>query len=172
MPILEAEIAEITPKLIEKKWLQESFYTEFGAAGHRMQAESMYRAVIRATDNVTPLFVLSFCKHEEASQAFEHGLLSQWRAYSASGGFAIEFDEEKLDLLLKEESERYAYASLRSNEVLYENYNALFDPTSYKGVAGEMIWDLFTDRGIDATEVTGRKNIDEVVHTFLQTAPF
>src|SRR6266704_236297 len=77
MPILEAEIAEITPKLIAKKWLKKDFYDEHGITGHRLQAEALYRSIIRAVDNITPFFVSSFCRHEEGSQEFKHGLLSQ-----------------------------------------------------------------------------------------------
>ena len=172
MPILESEIAEITPKLIERKWLDKDFYTEYGELGHRMQAESMYRAVVRATDNVTPVFVLSFCRHDEGSPTFQHGLLSQWRGYAATGGFAIEFDEDQLDALLKTEVEQYAYVALKSDEVRYDNYNALIDPKVNKSVAGQMISDIFADRRIDTSEITGHKDIDKVVHTFTTTAPF
>ena len=172
MPILESEIAEITPKLIDRGWLDEGFYTELGTAGHRMQAESMYRALVRATDNVSPIFVVSFCRHDKGTPEFEHGLLSQWRGYAATGGFAIEFDEEKLNSLLQAEADECAYVTLKSDDVRYTNYNNLFDPSVYKGVAGEMIRDLFTDRGIDTSEVTGRKNIDEVVQRYIATAPY
>ena len=172
MPILESEIAEITPKLVEKKWLGKEFYTEYGAAGHGMQAESMYRALMRATDNVTPLFVTSFCRHDEGSESFAHGLLSQWRGYGGSGGFAIEFDEDKFGELMQEESEQYAYVVLKWDDVRYDGYDALFDKKTYSGVAGQMICDLFAHKGVDVSEVTGHKNIDEAVHNLIVTAPF
>jgi hypothetical protein len=172
MPILESEVAEITPRLIAKGWLQKSFYTEYGAEAHRLQAESMYRAIVRATDNVSPAFVLSFCRHEKGTQEFEHGLLSQWRGYAAQGGFAIEFDEGELDAIMKIENEQYAHAALRSNDVSYGDHGDLFDPEVYKGVAGQMIWDMFKSRGIDANEITGHKDIDAVALKFITTAPF
>jgi hypothetical protein len=137
-----------------------------------MQAESMYRAVVRATDNVSPIFVVSFCRHSKGTPAFEHGLLSQWRGYAASGGFALEFDEEKLDSLLQHELGQYAYVMAKSDDVRYHDYNELFDASVYKGVAGEMIRDLFSDRGIDTSEVTGRKDIDGVVQKYITTAPY
>src|SRR5262245_36853701 len=63
LPILETEIAEITPKLIEKNWLKQEFYNIYGHSGHRLQAEQMYTSLVRATNNVSPYFVVSFCKH-------------------------------------------------------------------------------------------------------------
>jgi hypothetical protein len=110
MPILEAEVAAITPKLIENRWLKKEYYDEHGVSAHRLQAEKLYASVVRAADNVTPFFVVSFCKHEVGTPAFEHGLLSQWRGYAEAGGFAIEFDEQKLDTLLKAETLEFAYA--------------------------------------------------------------
>ena len=59
MPVFEAEIAEITPKLIEKKWLKKSITTNMASA-HRLQAEKLYTSVVRATNNVTPFFVVLF----------------------------------------------------------------------------------------------------------------
>jgi hypothetical protein len=77
LPIFEDEIAKITPKLVEKKWLRQGFYDEYGVGGHALQAEALYRAMVRTIDNVSPFFVLSFCRHEERSQTYSHGLLSQ-----------------------------------------------------------------------------------------------
>ena len=159
MPVFEAEIAEITPKLIEKKWLKKEYYDEHGVSAHRLQAEKLYTSVVRATNNVTPFFVVSFCGHEEGTQAFEHGLLSQWRGYAEAGGFAIEFDEGKLDTLLKAETLKFAYAGTKSADVRYEKFEEAFDPDTYKGLAGAMIWEVFDRAGIDVSAVTGRTNI-------------
>lgn len=172
MPVLEAEIAELTPKLIEKKWLKKEYYDEHGVSAHRLQAEKLYNSIARAADNVTPFFVTSFCRHEEGTQAFDHGLLSQWRGYAGSGGFAIEFDEQKLDSLLKAETLEFAYAGFKSSDVQYDEYNRVFDPEAYKGLAGAMIWEVFNHAGIDVSAVTGRRNMDEVMLTYVQTAPF
>jgi hypothetical protein len=93
LPIFEEEVAAITPKLIEKKWLKKEFYDEHGIAAHRLQAESMFNALNRATDNINPFFVVSFCEHNENGPAYKHGVLSQWRGYAQGSGFALEFDE-------------------------------------------------------------------------------
>src|SRR4029077_19426106 len=57
MPILEAEVAQITPQLIEKRWLIKDFYHEHGVSGHPMQAEKLYASLVRAVNNVSPFFV-------------------------------------------------------------------------------------------------------------------
>lgn len=171
MPILETEVAEITPKLVQKGWLNKKFYEQHGLSAHAVEAASMYRSIMTGTDNVTPLFVLSFCRHEEESDAFTHGLLSQWRGYAGSGGFAIEFDEHLLDELLKAEGDAYA-ALLKSDDVRYDEYESLFDKSLYKGVAGELTRIIFEEAGVDVSEVTGRKNIDEIIPSIIYTAPF
>jgi hypothetical protein len=172
LPILEAEIAQLTPKLVENGWLKQAFYEQHGAGGHATQAAAMYRSIMTARDNISPPFVLSFCRHDEKSPAFKDGLLSQWRTYAVSGGFAIEFDEHQLDALLKIEQEKYAHVFWKSDDVRYDNYEQAFDASTYKGLAGEMIRTIFDDGGIDTTAVTGHKNIDEIVPKILATAPF
>jgi hypothetical protein len=172
IPILESEIAEITPKLIAKRWLKPEFYDRHGISGHLLQARLQYKAFVRATQNVSPFFVLSFCRHDECSETSRHGLLSQWRGYAGSGGFAIEFDEKLLDGLLVAEHAAFAYAMTKSDEVLYEKFDRLFDPQVYSGVAGEMIWSIFDHVKIDASELTGRKDLDQTVLSFATTAPF
>jgi hypothetical protein len=169
LPILEKEIAEITPKLIEKKWLK-GFYEFHGISGHRLQAEGFFKTLIRLVNDVSPLFVISFCKHEEGSNEFAHGLLSQWRGYGDKGGFAIEFDEAGMDELLKEEKKTFAYAGYKSGDVLYDNYEQLFVAPDYQGLAGEMIQRIFEPR--DVSEVTGVKDIDAFMPTFMSVAPF
>jgi hypothetical protein len=67
------------------------------------------------------MFVLSFCRHTK-TKTFRDGLLSQWRGYAGSAGFAIEFDEEPLDKLILAENKQFAYPVMKSDEVLYEDY--------------------------------------------------
>jgi hypothetical protein len=172
MPILESEVAEITPKLIQKGWLDKTFYEQRGLSAHGVEAESMYRSIMTGTDNVSPLFVLSFCRHDEGSHAFAHGLLSQWRGYAGSGGFAIEFDEQQIGSLIGAEGEEYAHVLLRSADVLYEKYETLFDKDLYKGVAGELTRMIFEEAGIDISEVSGRKDVDAIIPNIIATAPF
>src|SRR5689334_21879414 len=165
MPIFEAEVRELTLKLIEKDILMDR------ALDHIIQADFMYNAILRATNTVSPVFDCSFCKHVEGSYEATNGLLSQWRGYSGMGGFAIEFDEERVDDLLIAEGKEYVMF-YKSNDVLYDNFANAFDSEVYKGVAGEIIRGTFQHLGLNVEAITGRKNIDEVVAKFLQLAPF
>src|SRR5438876_8292740 len=67
LPVLEAEIADIIPKLIEKK-LMKGFYEFHGVSGHRLQAEGFFKTLLRLVNDISPLFVLSFCRHHEGSK--------------------------------------------------------------------------------------------------------
>jgi len=169
LPVFETEIAELMPRLIQKGWVK-GFYEFHGQSGHRLQAEGFFKTLIRLLNEVSPLFVLSFCRHDEGTEEFTHGLLSQWRGYGNAGGFAIEFDEIRIDELLKAEMERFAYAGWKSAEVIYEDYNKLFRIEDFKGVAGEMIRRMFEPR--DVSEITGKKDIDRFMATFMTVAPF
>jgi hypothetical protein len=170
LPILEAKTAKITAKLTEEHLLSAAFYKEHGEQGHRLQAEASYRAFVRAANNVTPLFVTSFCRHDEGSEIFENGLLSQWRGYAVGGGFAVEFDEANIDTLVLEESSKFCYAGIKTEDVLYDRFERAFDRKDYEGLAGAMIQKTFEPR--DISHITGRKNIDETMLKFLTVAPF
>jgi hypothetical protein len=169
MPILIAEIGDITPKLVERGWLKKEFYEQYGTAGHQTQAEALYRAVTSTVDNVSPFFVLSFCRHDEGSEQFSHGLLSQWRGYADGGGVAIEFDEAKIDALMNAEEKTFVYGVTKTSDVLYEKYESLFKPEQFRGLASAMLGRLFDK---DTSEVTGKKNIDEAVRDYILIAPF
>ena len=169
LPVFEAELAEIMPKLTEKGWVR-GFYEFHGASGHRSQAEGFFKTLLRLVSDVTPLFVLSFCKHDEDSEEFKHGLLSQWRGYGEAGAFAIELDEIAVDELLKVEMKKFAYAGSKSDNVLYEKYATLFLADDFKGIAGEMTRRIFEPR--DVSEVTGRKDVDAFMPKFMTVAPF
>ena len=85
--------------------------------GDRLQAEGFYTSLVNSLDNDTPLFVLSFCRHTE-EKTIKHGLLSQWRGYAGSAGFAIEFDVDELDKLMKVECDTFAYPVMKSDYVI------------------------------------------------------
>lgn len=55
-------------------------------------------------------YVVSFCGTKDTRIARD-GLLSQWRAYGADGGYAIVFDTNELESVLKDEIEKYIYRS-------------------------------------------------------------
>ncbi len=158
--------------LIDKGLVSKAYYKELGARADLLEAEKLYGAFTRAVDNVSPFFVLSFCKHADDSYEYQNGLLSQWRGYAENGGFAIEFDESELDLLAKLENDKFAYAGFKSESVEYNEHEKLFDPADYAGLAGAMIRDVFDELGKDISDVAGKKNVDEAVLKFAQTAPF
>jgi hypothetical protein len=170
LPILEAETAKVTARLVDEKLLSADFYKEHSERGHRLQAEGLYRAFARVADKVSPVFVSSFCRHDEGTEIFENGLLSQWRGFASGGGFAIEFDEDGIDTLAKRESEKYAFVGFKTEDVLYDRFERAFDAKDYEGLAGSMIADLFEGR--DISRITGKKDIDQIMIKFLSVAPF
>ena len=170
LPLLEEETATVTAKLVEAKLLSKEFYEQYGAQGHRIQAEGLYRAIERTANNVTPNFIASFCRHDEGSEIFENGLLSQWRGYAFGGGFAIEFDEDAIDRLSGQETRKYAYASFKTEDVQYDNFDRAVNLDDYRGLAGAMIARIFEGR--DISHITGDKNIDEAMAKFVMAAPF
>jgi Protein of unknown function (DUF2971) len=172
IPVLEVEVARITPELVRNGWLQPMFYDVHGTSGHRTQAEKIYASFVKTIDNVSPFYVTSLCRHEKGGQAYKHGLLSQWRAYANTVGFAIEFNEQELDKMLRREKRTHAYAGFRSADVHYDNHNEHIDPTIYRGLAGEVIREQFNHENIDVSSVTGHADIDAMVIEFAKAAPF
>jgi hypothetical protein len=170
LPILEEETAKIMPKLAERGLL-EGYYEFHGGRADALLAEGQYKSLVRVIDVVSPFYVLSFCKHQLGSPEFKHGLLSQWRGYGAAGGFAIEFDEQQLDELIKNEANHFAYAGIKTGDVLYKNYKGIFDRNRFTGLAGEMIRRLF-ERQQDTIEITGQANVDKIAVEFSNIAPF
>jgi hypothetical protein len=86
--------------------------------------ESMYKTIL-GTEGGAPFaepYITSFCTAETREIA-QHGLLSQWRGYGQEGGYAIVFDTSRLDLLIKEEGEKWAYQYMGGGNVIYS-----FDP--------------------------------------------
>jgi hypothetical protein len=151
VPIFESEITDLMPKL-EAKGLIKGFYDFHGTSGHHSLAEASYRQFVDLVNKYSPLFILSFCRHEEGSQHFRDGLLSQWRAYGGAGGFALEFDEQGIDELMKMEPKKFAYGGLKSEEVRYDGCTDVFKPDPYKGVAGEIIRTRIEPHDIAATK--------------------
>jgi hypothetical protein len=123
VPIFVAEIEQIAPKLRQKGLFTE-FYEFHGVSGYRLQAERFYNALVNALVETSPPFVLSFCQHTEKKH-IEHGLLSQWRGYAGSPGFAIEFDETALCDLIAVEHATFGYAPMQSVFVRYRDHNAV-----------------------------------------------
>jgi len=71
MPILNGDW-KITPSSYQKI-SQKDYYDSWG--GKLTCLRRKYVQVVRAIDNVSPFFVLSFCKHTEGSQEYNHACL-------------------------------------------------------------------------------------------------
>jgi hypothetical protein len=85
-------------------------------------------------------------------------------------GFAIEFDEDGIDNLAKQEATKYAYVGFKTEDVLYDRFERAFDAEDYRGLAGSMIARIFEGR--DISHITGETDIDRVMTKFLTVAPF
>lgn len=182
MPLLEQEVASVSKELVSEGFVTKQYYEELGANADKLQTQALFRSIATAANNVSPLFVTSFCRHDEGSEQFEHGLLSQWRGYADRGGFAFEFDEGELDTLIKSECERYFYGPVVWRDVLYRNFEEIFLKRDYEGLARAMIGQVFLDTKVTKLHeiqkrtklkrIAGKTDIDEVVSKYLSTAPF
>jgi hypothetical protein len=71
--------------------------------GKAALADEAWRQRLEEADKQSPLFIASFCRHQEPHQ-LRNGLLSQWRGYAGEGGgYCVVFDEEALDNLVEAE---------------------------------------------------------------------
>jgi hypothetical protein len=86
MPVLLDEVAVASKELVAAGFVTKQYYEQLGSNADKLQAEAMFRSIATATNNISPRFVVSFCRHGEGSEQFEHGLLSQWRGYADRGG--------------------------------------------------------------------------------------
>jgi len=182
MPVLLEEVAMASRELVAAGFVTKRYYEELGSNADQLQAEALFRSLATATNNISPRFAVSFCRHDEGSEPFEHGLLSQWRGYADRGGVALEFDESKLSDLIDEESKKYFYGPIVRGDVLYRDFEEMFKKEDYEGLARAMIGQVFLDTKVTKLhefakrkkikEIAGKKNIDETVAKYLSTAPF
>jgi hypothetical protein len=181
-PILVDEVAVASKELLAAGFVNKQYYEELGSNADKLQAEALLRSMTTAANNISPRFVVSFCRHKEESEQFKHGLLSQWRGYADRGGFALEFDEPGLDDLIKSESEKFFYGAVVWRDVLYKGFEELFEGKDYEGLARAMIGQVFLDPKVTKindlakrkkiAEISRDKNIDETMSKYLSTAPF
>jgi hypothetical protein len=68
-------------------------------------------------------FVCSFCTHDSQSYEAKHGLLSQWRGYSANGGVAIVLNTRSIEEMMRNEQEIFAHYAFHVANVVYDNDN-------------------------------------------------
>lgn len=87
--------------------------------GRAALADEAYRARLEETDKRSPLFIASFCRHQEPHQQ-KNGLLSQWRGYAGEGGgYCVVFDEDTLDGLVEAERRISPRLTIVKKDILY-----------------------------------------------------
>jgi Protein of unknown function (DUF2971) len=181
-PMFLNEVAMVSRELIDAELLSRKYYEELGSNADKLQVDALFRSIRTTINSVSPSFVVSFCRHNEGSEHFNHGLLSQWRGYADRGGFAFEFDEDGLDTLLKEEVKRFFFGPIATREVVYRNFEDLFNKDDYEGLARAMVGQIFLDpkatpiqdfkKRAKVKTIVGDKDIDLAISKYLSTAPF
>lgn len=61
----------------------------------RSHAERFEQTIIARALSLLCVYITCFCKPAD-KEDFQHGLLSQWRAYGIDGGYALQFSRKKL----------------------------------------------------------------------------
>src|SRR5262249_49372143 len=150
-----------------------------GPVVFEQEAMKSVRAMLKATNNISPYFITSFCIHDEGTYEYSHGLLSQWRSY-ALGGFAIEFDEVGIDEFVKEEKAKWRYQGILTNRVVYKDHEGHVQPDRFKGMAGAFLRTILNNlmpmrmraqKG-ELDEILGKADLDDFALSFLSVAPF
>src|SRR5262249_12566386 len=127
VPFFASELESETRKLIEEGLLKSDFLKRHGTDVHKLEAEKIFNIGLEVTDNTSPIFITSFCRHAEGSNEWNNGLLSQWRAYGPHGGCAIEFDEQELANRVSCEAAIGAYTHISISNVQYKNHASAVD---------------------------------------------
>ena len=87
--------------------------------GKAAREDEAYRARLEEIDKRSPLFIASFCRHQESHQQ-KHGLLSQWRGYAGEGGgYCVVFDEDALDGLVEAERRISPGLTIVKKDIIY-----------------------------------------------------
>lgn len=76
-------------------------------------------------------YIVSFCGHKEKYHK-DNGLLSQWRGYSGSAGYAISFDTKKVSEFLDQETDNFLYDTACIRDVVYDDDSDKLDMVYHK----------------------------------------
>jgi len=57
------EFNELAPKLVKAKFMKEAETQAFLTEGSGEFASSVFNTVVRAIDNISPIYITSFCLH-------------------------------------------------------------------------------------------------------------
>ena len=170
-PRIEVELKDVIPKLVQRGLFKPSILKDLRSEFYRGEAEKMLQAIVVATKKLSPFFISSFCIHQPHEDAYQHGLLSQWRGY-AKGGFAIEFDELEVDKLSKKEHAEYRYQGILTDEVAYKDHAGKIDKESFSHFGGTLLKYLFPAQQESLADILGSKMPEDFAKPFFETAPF
>ncbi|RXH12343.1 DUF2971 domain-containing protein [Bradyrhizobium guangzhouense] len=171
-PVIETEIDATTRMLVQRGLLKKEVFEAHNGAFAIGEANNVLNVLFKAINGLAPFFITSFCMHAKGTVDFDNGLLSQWRGYGRSGGFAIEFNESGINELVSLELNKYAYDSIETRRVAYKDYGDKFDPAEFKGLANAMIREVFASQGFDISPLVGEPVVETYIRPFLKSAPF
>jgi hypothetical protein len=175
-PQVEAEYRKIIPRLMDVGAFKPEIMQTFGTILNT-ESEKVTSVVLASIERVSPIHITSFCQHEKSTPECDHGLLSQWRGY-AKGGFAIEFDEGKLDDLMDLEHSNHSYQAMITRKVEYDNHEKAADLRQFEGIAAAALRVAFEDaapklaRRPDVSEILGVRTLQSYIGAFIQVLPF
>jgi hypothetical protein len=175
LPLLEKETRTFVPQLVNAGIVKPELLTAQGSNYYKDEVGRMFDAMASATDNVAPYFITSFCMHEEGTDHHADGLLSQWRGY-ARGGFAIEFDELKIDELTKRETADWRLQGILTNAVRYNDLEEFVEVDRFKGFAATLfkavLEQVLPKARSKVVEILGEKTTEDYGRFYLGTVPF
>lgn len=133
--VFGTEFEEEGRRLIEAGPLKQALIDEHGRRVFGEEAARLIDVAYRVTNNHLPVFLTSFCRHDENSDEAKDGLLSQWRGYGADGGCALEFEEHKLREMISKEAQRFACMHVSLEDVVYRDHERILQNINVDGLA-------------------------------------
>ena len=168
-PQLIEETASLIPKLVAKGLLKASVLEVTDIV--EKQCQAALNALTKAQRNIAPVYICSFCLHSEDEPAYNDGLLSQWRGYG--NGFAIEFDELKIDRLAKMEADQYHYQGVLTDAVEYFDHKQRAKLERLSGLAAAVNRKLFETGSRTYNDIFGTHQFDDkIVRAYIEPLPF
>jgi Protein of unknown function (DUF2971) len=176
-PQISLEFRDAVPKLSAVGAFLPGLLTSFGESLYDSEAKNVCRSVIRAIEQIAPLYITSFCMHRPGSEEHEHGLLSQWRGYGR-GGFAIEFDERELDKFTILENQQRSMQMIATRQVAYQNHGEAAKLERFAGLGLAALGAAFREKTPRlaarpaVAEILGSKDLVNFIAAFMETLPF
>jgi len=94
-----------------------------------LEVDAWHSTLRRVTLSMNRPFVLSLSGPSD--ERVQHsGLLSQWRGYGGDGGFAIVFDTQALEFMLRAEASAHHYMHVQIGDVYYHGIDPKIQPAT------------------------------------------